>query len=475
MRKSILAVAVLVASLSTAHAANNPEDWRVSYQSVMDHYNGGRYSQALAELPRLGLSGAQIDVVWNAIKSGQTWGNSTDFDKWLGGNGNGNGQNGNGNGNFVSSADFQKDQQRQDAALTAERDRAWKEEQKQWSEIQTKYTEAAGKALEGEVRNNKADQAKRDAAQDEHINAVQGAAQTANDRATHLEARTDMTEDAIVILSEMQGETDARSKNNATRLDGAEGAIRGVQGAAQTANDRATALEGRADATEGAIRETNAQLQVTDKRSQNNAVRLDGVESVNARQDETLSSHDSRITAAQATADTGIKIGKANSARLDNHETRISANTSEITKTQTVVKAQGEVLQNHEGRITTNEQNISSLNQSFNDYQAYNANAIQQGNARTLKAANDYTDQRFNEAKKEARAGVAGAMAMSQIPQVGRYGKFSLGAGAGTYVNQQAIAVGFSARLGERVITKAAVSADSASNFGAAVGVGVEW
>lgn len=426
MKKSILAVAVLVCSLSTAHAANNPEDWRVSYQSVMDHYQAGRYSQALAELPRLGLSGAQIDVVWNAIKSGETWGNSTDFDKWLGGNGNGNGQNGNGNGqngngtgNYVSSADFQKDQQRQDAALNTERDRAWQEEQKQWAEIQSKYTEAGGKALEGEVRNNKADQAKRDAGQDEHINAVQGAA--------------------------------------------------------QTANDRATSLEGRADATEGAVRETNAQLQVTDKRSQNNAVRLDGVESVNARQDETLLSHDNRITAAQATADTGIKIGKANGARLDNHETRISTNTSEITKTQTVVKAQGEVLQNHEGRITTNEQNISTLNQSFNDYQAYNAKAIQQGNARTLKAANDYTDQRFNEATKEARAGVAGAMAMSQIPQVGRYGSFSLGAGAGTYVNQQAVAVGFSARLGERVITKAAASADSASNFGAAIGVGVEW
>ncbi len=419
MRKSILAVAVLVASLSTAHAANNPEDWRVSYQSVMDHYNAGRYSQALAELPRLGLSGAQIDVVWNAIKSGQTWGNSTDFDKWLGGNGNGNGQNGNGNGNYVSSADFQKDQQRQDAALNAERDRAWQEEQKQWAEIQTKYTEAGGKALEGEVRNNKADQAKRDAGQDDHINAVQGAA--------------------------------------------------------QTANDRAGALEGRADATEGAIRDTNAQLQVTDKRSQNNAKRLDGVEAVNARQDETLISHDKRITEAQATADTGIKIGKANSARLADHETRINANTSEITKTQTVVKAQGEVLQNHEGRITTNEQNISSLSQSFNDYQAYNANAMAQGNARTLKAANDYTDQKFGEVTKEARAGVAGAMAMSQIPQVGSYGKFSLGAGAGTYVNQQAIAVGFSARLGERVITKAAASADSASNFGAAIGVGVEW
>lgn len=447
MKKSILAVAVLVCSLSTAHAANNPEDWRVSYQSVMDHYQAGRYSQALAELPRLGLSGAQIDVVWNAIKNGQSWGNSVDFDKWLGGNGNGNGQNGNGTGNFVSSADFQKDQQRQDAALNAERDRAWQEEQKQWAEIQTKYTEAGGKALEGEVRNNKADQAKRDAGQDEHINAVQGAAQTANDRASALEGRADASE----------------------------GAIRDVQGAAQTANDRATSLEGRADATEGAIRETDAQLQVTDKRSQNNAVRLDGVESVNARQDETLISHDNRITTAQATADTGIKIGKANGARLAEHETRINANTSEITKTQTVVKAQGEVLQNHEGRITTNEQNISTLNQSFNDYQAYNANAIRQGNARMLKAANDYTDQRFNEATKEARAGVAGAMAMSQIPQVGRYGQFSLGAGAGTYVNQQAIAVGFSARLGERVITKAAASADSASNFGAAIGVGVEW
>ena len=62
MKKTMIAVALALASM-TANAANNPEDWRVSYASVMEHYNAGRLSQAYAELPRLGLSGSQLDSV----------------------------------------------------------------------------------------------------------------------------------------------------------------------------------------------------------------------------------------------------------------------------------------------------------------------------------------------------------------------------------------------------------------------------
>lgn len=288
---------------------------------------------------------------------------------------------------LVTKSDFLADKSRQDkaiqnnaAAIEAERDRAWKEEQKQWNEIQTKYTEAAGKALEGQVKanadritsNTKA-QAERDAGQDEHINAVQGAA--------------------------------------------------------QTANDRATALEGRADVAEGAIRETNAQVEVTDKRSRDNAVRLDGVEQVNGAQNDWIGNVETTSNAAW-------------------------------------------------DRATTNSSAISR-----------ESDARAAGDAQTLRSANAYTDSRVSglsrdvernrrdieENRKEARAGIAGAMAMSQIPQVGNYGRFSFAAGIGQYVNQQALAVGFSSRIGDRVITKGAVSADSSSNFGAGLGIGFEW
>ena len=65
--------------------------------------------------------------------------------------------------------------------------------------------------------------------------------------------------------------------------------INAVQNAAQTANDRATDLEKRADTVEKNVRDTNAQLEVTDARSINNAQRLDSVESKNAEQDSLIS------------------------------------------------------------------------------------------------------------------------------------------------------------------------------------------
>ncbi|QGZ16279.1 hypothetical protein Hena1_01090 [Erwinia phage Hena1] len=66
--------------------------------------------------------------------------------------------------------------------------------------------------------------------------------------------------------------------------------INAVQGAAQTANDRASNLEVRADGLSDSIKETNAQLEVTDGRSINNATRLDGVEQKNVEQDVAIAS-----------------------------------------------------------------------------------------------------------------------------------------------------------------------------------------
>ncbi|WP_369141313.1 YadA C-terminal domain-containing protein, partial [Modestobacter versicolor] len=86
-----------------------------------------------------------------------------------------------------------------------------------------------------------------------------------------------------------------------------------------------------------------------------------------------------------------------------------------------------------------------------------------------FKKLKDDVDQN----RKRASVGVAGVAAMANIPQVTDSQTFSVGAGAGTYDGQQALAVGFSARINEHVITKAAVSAGTFG--GASVGVGVSY
>jgi len=101
------------------------------------------------------------------------------------------------------------------------------------------------------------------------------------------------------------------------------------------------------------------------------------------------------------------------------------------------------------------------------------------GDAQTLSQANDYTNKRFSDLKSQvddnkdqANAGTASALAATGIPQVEAGADFMVGAGAGTYGNQSAIAVGVSGHLTAKTVTKLAVSGDTNNGFGASAGIG---
>lgn len=113
--------------------------------------------------------------------------------------------------------------------------------------------------------------------------------------------------------------------------------INAVQNAAQVANERSENNSVRLDKTEGAIRETNAQLEVTDKRSINNAERLDGhgksIDALNSQADsinqtlnnhgDVLSNHQNQIDSMQSTM--GQQINSAmNRANQAYKEARIA-------------------------------------------------------------------------------------------------------------------------------------------------------
>ena len=236
--------------------------------------------------------------------------------------------------------------------------------------------------------------------QDDHINAVQSAAQSANEKA------------------------DA----GAVRMDGIERNVGAVQGAAQTANDRAGALEVRADAAESGIRETNAQLEVTDKRSQNNAVRLDG--------------YDSDIKQLYSN-------GEYVQSRIDAANANIQANRDALRNTNKVVSQ-------HSAQLADHEQRLDNLEQSTN---------------RNFVALKDKVERN----KKDADAGIAGVAAMSSIPQVTEYQTFTVGAGVGSRHDQQALAVGFSARASQNVVVKVSAAADTNSGWTLGAGAAIGW
>lgn len=125
--------------------------------------------------------------------------------------------------------------------------------------------------------------------------------------------------------------------------------------------------------------------------------------------------------------------------------------TTTVTKIQTDTATQQQVVSNTQS-IADQQAQLKSVNKQFSD----------------LK-------QKVDDNKKDASAAVAGVAAMANIPQVTEYQTFSVGAGVGTHDGENALAVGFSARVSQNTVTKASVATDTQSGFTAGVGVSYGW
>ncbi|SOK58718.1 hypothetical protein [Yersinia phage fHe-Yen9-04] len=120
-------------------------------------------------------------------------------------------------------------------------------------------------------------------------------------------------------------------------------------------------------------------------------------------------------------------------------------------------------LVQHDQRITSNTQRVGVVENRV-------TNLEQSTNRRFTELKSTVDDNR-----KVASAGIAGAGAMANIPQVSQNSTFSVGAGIGGYDSEQAVAVGFSARINNNIVTKVAVSTNTQSELLWGAGVGVEW
>lgn len=103
-----------------------------------------------------------------------------------------------------------------------------------------------------------------------------------------------------------------------------------------------------------------------------------------------------------------------------------------------------------------------------------------QATKQTLQALNNNTNQQFRSLreevdnnKKEANAGISGAMAMAGLPQVQTNQRVMFSAGGATYNGESALAVGASVNFNEHMVGKVSFSDDTANNMGASVGVGI--
>lgn len=127
--------------------------------------------------------------------------------------------------------------------------------------------------------------------------------------------------------------------------------------------------------------------------------------------------------------------------------------------------------------ITRNTSDIANLQQYAGNAQQ----AIDAGDAATLKQSKDYTDSKFKqlknqvkEAEKRADAGSASALAAVGLPGLNNGQTWNIGAGVGQFGDASAVAVGGNYRVSENVSFKLGVTATpTTQNYGAFAGVSI--
>ncbi len=267
-----------------------------------------------------------------------------------------------------------------------------------------KYSESWGLEDRSNIAALKKDQQR----QDDHINAVQGAAQSANEKADNLAVRADGIEKQAGIL------------------DGRVGAV-----------------EVRADKLEEGRREQNAQMESDRQQSiDRDAVNAKAITAEAQTRAEANVKLAAGVAVAQSTGD--YAKSRANQAYRN-----AQVNSAAIRRTNQQVSQNTAQLANHEQRLTGLEQQT-------------NRNFAEMG-------------KRIDKVQDKANAGTATALAATGIPQVTGEQRFSLGAALGGYESEQAVAVGFSSRITSNVVLKASVATDSQHGVGYNLGTSIGW
>lgn len=299
------------------------------------------------------------------------------------------------------------------------------------------------------------------------LTTVYGLIPQVNNNAKGIEDLRNTKVDKSVFTADQQRQDKALASTvaaQAGRDAGQDEHINAVQTVAQNASVHADELAVRADGIE-------QRATVTDNRSINNAVRLDGAEQgirdgvaqadidraaqvdgdrmLGGRIDKESDTRARQVVQLAAGIDNAQATGDYAASRADMAFSNAAANSQAIRKTNATVAEHSATLQNHEQRIGDLEKSNASKFASI--------------------------DKRFGEVKDHASAGAASAFAQANIPQVMSSGEFGIGAGVGSYSNQQAVAVGASYAPQQNVVIKATVSTDTMHNFGAGAGMMVSF
>ncbi|MFZ5208240.1 YadA-like family protein [Enterobacter kobei] len=258
-------------------------------------------------------------------------------------------------------------------------------------------------------------------------------------------------------ISILRGDLDAEARNRVDEINRVDGEAKLAGALADTANQKAdTALLGvvqngsdiiklqNQTQLQGAVLKDNEQRITSLENAPKPADGLDGKDGAKGDKGDT------GATGAQGVAGINGRDGAKGKDGVTTNVTRMQVDTATQTK-----------VANNSQAVAVEAQELQAAKQTL---QAMNNNTNQQ-----FKSLHDEVDNN----KKEANAGISGAMAMAGLPQVQTNQHVMFSAGGATYNGESALAVGASVNFNSHVIAKVSFSDDTTDNMGASVGLGV--
>lgn len=176
-----------------------------------------------------------------------------------------------------------------------------------------------------------------------------------------------------------------------------------------------------------------------------------------------IAADETNITANKAAIDTEVKAEQQHFSTLSSGEQQAQTTGDAAQNRADIAFANAEA--NHRALVNTNqhladdEKTLANHEQRISDLEANNRKNFNK------------LEQQQNKDRKEFRAGLAGAFALTAIPQAPQGHTVGFGMGVGTFNGQNAVSAGISARVSANVSLKTGLSWDTADNVGAGAGV----
>ena len=317
--------------------------------------------------------------------------------------------------------------------------------------------------------------------------AAAGSAKTASDKAGEAAASAQTATDKAAEANSSAEKAKASENAAATSAKTASDKADEAAASAQTATDKAaeaTAAAGKAKASETKAKEseTNAKtsednVKIIEKRIENSGlISKDGKTAFAA--DNTSGRNSAKASGKDSTA-----MGYGSEANGD-HSTALGNNAKANAVRSTAIghnadaKASGSVALG-EGSIAK-EKNTVSVGDIGHERRITNVqdpkNLTDAANKRYVDNSISSVRSELKQTDKKLRGGIAGAVAMANIPTANRAGGTMVGIGVGSFKGQSAVAVGVNrASDSNRVHFKMSGSATTSGDYAVGAGMGYQW